>query len=42
MGKYKQGILEILSNHQIDDQHYVLSFDNDDLNPEPGQFIMLD
>lgn len=42
MNKYKQGTLEVLSNKMIDDQHFILSFDNNDLNPEPGQFIMLD
>ena len=42
MSEIKQGTLKILSNKLIDDKHFVLSFENEGINPEAGQFIMID
>jgi dihydroorotate dehydrogenase electron transfer subunit len=42
MSKIKQGVLKILSNKMIDNNHFILSFENEGINPEAGQFLMID
>lgn len=42
MNKIRQGILTVLSNKRIDRDHFMITFDDDNFDFKPGQFIMVD
>lgn len=42
MKDINQGTLKIVANRMIDDKHFMLAFEKGELNPEAGQFIMID